>query len=110
MNLVENAHRASPPEAPIEILAAADRGDPALVGVEVLDRGAGLPAEPLRLGERRGSPLPSSAGDTPRRGLGLEIARSFAAALGGEVSLLPREGGGVRACVSLRAVAAAEGC
>ena len=44
-----------------------------------------------------------SAGDVPRKGLGLEIARSFAAAHGGEVPLVPREGGGMCAWISLPA-------
>jgi signal transduction histidine kinase len=40
-----------------------------------------------------------STGDGLRKGLGLEIARSFAAAHGGSVSLAPRKGGGV--CVQI---------
>jgi two-component system sensor histidine kinase TctE len=40
----------------------------------------------------------------PRKGLGLEIARSFAAAHGSDVVLVPREGGGACARIDLPAV------
>ena len=85
VNLVENAHRASPRESTIELLA-----HPAAAGVrlEVLDRGSGIAV---------------TESDTARRGLGLEIARSFAAANGGAVSLESRPGGGAVAHVDLPA-------
>jgi signal transduction histidine kinase len=41
--------------------------------------------------------------DGERRGLGLEIARSFATALGGRLTLLGRDGGGIRARIDLPA-------
>jgi signal transduction histidine kinase len=56
----------------------------------VLDRGPGI-------AER------ASESDTARRGLGLEIARSFAAANGGQVTLANRPGGGAIARVDLPA-------
>jgi len=94
VNLIENAHRASPSAAPIELVAAPHPSDPSRVRLEVLDRGRGLP-ELLHPGD--------PASDLPGKGLGLEIARSFAAAHGGSIDLLPREGGGVCARIDLPA-------
>jgi two-component system, OmpR family, sensor histidine kinase KdpD len=91
VNLIENADRASPPAAPIELVASADPSQPGLVHLDVLDRGSGWNEE-------------GSSGDVPRRGLGLEIARSFARALGGTVELAARAGGGARARIDLPAV------
>ena len=86
VNLVENAYRASPPNSPIELVAHRHPLDRDRVRLEVLDRGGGI-------GES----------DTARRGLGLEIARTFAAANGGEVTLANRPGGGAMARVDLPA-------
>jgi two-component system sensor histidine kinase KdpD len=83
VNLVENAHRASPLGSTIELLA---HPAGARVRLEVLDRGSGI-AE--------------TESDTAHRGLGLEIARSFAAANGGDVSLANRPGGGAIALIDL---------
>jgi len=81
INLMENAHRVSPPGAPLELLARPHPLDSAQVRIEVLDRGPGLPAG-------------AADADVAQRGLGLEIARSLAAANGGSIGLTPREGGG----------------
>jgi two-component system sensor histidine kinase KdpD len=86
VNLVENAHRASPVAAPLELRASA-HGE--FVRLEILDRGPGVPTEP----------------DVVRRGLGLEIARNLAAASGGAFQLRNREGGGAEATVDLPAAA-----
>ncbi len=84
VNLVENAHRASPPNAPIELAAACvdDR-----VQLEVRDRGPGVPED----------------SDVTQRGLGLEIARGLTGASNGTLELLRREGGGTIARVALPA-------
>jgi two-component system sensor histidine kinase KdpD len=87
VNLIENADRVSPAGAPLELLA--QRLDPDRVRLEVLDRGPGLPA--------------AADTDVGQRGLGLEIARGLAAANGGSIGLLPRDGGGTRARVDLPA-------
>lgn len=93
VNLIENAHRVSPAGAPLELLARPQPGDDAaMVRLEVLDRGPGLPAG-----------IADANSDVAQRGLGLEIARSLAAANGGSVALLPREGGGTVARLDLPA-------
>ena len=83
VNLVENALRYA--AGPVEVRATAS-GD--RVAVDVLDRGPG-PGSPVRGG----------------LGLGLEIARGFAAVNAGTLELTPRSGGGTRARLSLPAEA-----
>lgn len=85
VNLVENARRASPPGVPVELVAETDPDDPQQVRLGVLDRGIGIGKPP----------------ETLPRGLGLEIARRFAEASGGAVTIRPRSGGGSSAWVSL---------
>jgi len=91
VNLIENAHRVSPPEAPLELLARVHPLDPAQVRIEVLDRGPGLPAG---VADADGNLLAGATSDVAQRGLGLEIARSLAAANGGSIGITPRPGGG----------------
>jgi two-component system sensor histidine kinase KdpD len=84
VNLVENAHRASPPDAPIELVAerAGSR-----VRLEVRDRGRGITGD----------------ADVAQRGLGLEIARALTAASHGTFTLENRDGGGAVGRVELPA-------
>ncbi|HEY0155948.1 MAG TPA: DUF4118 domain-containing protein [Thermoanaerobaculia bacterium] len=84
VNLVENAHRASPGGASIELAARAVEGR---VHLEVRDRGPGIPAD----------------SDVARRGLGLEIARGLTVASDGWFTLENRSGGGAVARVELPA-------
>lgn len=82
-NLVDNAHRASPEGARLELEA---RGEGSEVVIEVLDRGSGL--------RGKGN---MSEGDVTPSGLGLEIARSLAAASRSVLELESRTGGGTTA-------------
>ncbi|HQR46004.1 MAG TPA: ATP-binding protein [Thermoanaerobaculia bacterium] len=95
-NLLENAARAARADTPISLAAASSPEDASRVRLEVLDRGPGLPAG-LR------EPPGADAGETGRTGLGLEICRSLALALGGRVDLLERPGGGTIARLELPA-------
>ncbi len=92
-NLVINACEASPAGGMVEVHAAAHDG---AAEVEVLDRGAGLPAE---LQSRLFEPYVS----TRKRGsgLGLSLARDIARQHGGNVTLENRPGGGARACLRI---------
>jgi two-component system, OmpR family, sensor histidine kinase KdpD len=105
VNLIENAHRVSPPRAPIELVARRHPIDSQQVRLEVLDRGPGLPAG---VADGEGNLVASSTTDLAQRGLGLEIARSLAAANGGSIALTPRQGGGTVARVDLPAALLAE--
>jgi len=88
VNLMENAHQASPPGAHIELTAFRHPLDPERVRIEIADRGRGIATE---------------ATESPHRGLGLEIARSLAGASGGQLTLANRQGGGAIARVDLPA-------
>ncbi|HEY6066367.1 MAG TPA: DUF4118 domain-containing protein [Thermoanaerobaculia bacterium] len=88
VNLVENAHRASPPGEPVDLRAIASPEAAERVWVEVLDRGPGFsPAQEMAI--RRVS-LP----DAESRGLGIPLARTLAALSGGSLEWFPRPGGG----------------
>ncbi|HKO54627.1 MAG TPA: DUF4118 domain-containing protein, partial [Thermoanaerobaculia bacterium] len=89
VNLIENAHRVSPPDAPLELTAR--MLDRTQVRIEVLDRGPGVPAG---IADANGNLVAGATSDVAQRGLGLEIARSLAAANGGSIGITPRPGGG----------------
>lgn len=103
VNLVENADRVSPFEAPLEMTARAHPLDPTKVRLEILDRGPGLPHG---VADAAGNLLPGATSDDAQRGLGLQIARSLATANGGTVGLVPREGGGTIARLDVPAAPA----
>ena len=89
-NLLENAARYSPPESPLEILAAISDGT---FRLEVRDRGIGLEGVEIpRLFEKfeRGP----HTSDVVGSGLGLSIVRAVVEAHDGEVFAEPREKGG----------------
>ncbi|HET7704736.1 MAG TPA: DUF4118 domain-containing protein [Thermoanaerobaculia bacterium] len=89
VNLVENAHRAAPLGATLELVACAHPHDRSHVRIEVLDRGPGLPPG---VADADGNILPGATGDVG--GLGLEIARTLAVANGGTLRITERNGGG----------------
>jgi two-component system, OmpR family, sensor histidine kinase TctE len=92
-NLVDNAlrHGAAAPGALIEVRLRAEADALALT---VSDRGPGLAAgDRERLFER----FTRGTDTVPGAGLGLAIVRQVARSHGGEVQLLDREGGGLRA-------------
>lgn len=100
VNLVENALKYSPPEAPVELSAAR-------VGTRlefrVSDRGPGVAASER---ERVFEPFyraPGVTADVGGAGLGLAIARRLAMEQGGDVTLEPRTGGGSVFVLALRA-------
>jgi two-component system sensor histidine kinase KdpD len=100
VNLIENAHRVSPPDSPLELLARSHPLDRSQVRIEVLDRGPGMPAG---VADADGNLLAGATSDVAQRGLGLEIARSLAAANGGSIGITSRPGGGTAARVDLPA-------
>lgn len=98
-NLVENACKWSPPEAPVRVEAGAVRDD---VYLRVVDRGPGIAP---RERERVFQPF-QRLGDSAHDGgvgLGLAVARGFVVAMGGELDLEDTPGGGTTAIVELPA-------
>ena len=96
-NLIENALKYSPPEAPVRLQVS---GTPSEVYVRVIDHGPGIPAEELdRLFEpfQRGGTAVGQRG----AGLGLAIARGFAEANGGRVWAEARAGQGATFVLAL---------
>ncbi|HSN68469.1 MAG TPA: ATP-binding protein, partial [Thermoanaerobaculia bacterium] len=97
VNLLENAHHASPEGEIIELSARPSAEVPGRVWLEVADRGAGLSPELTRsvriVGSGEGSPP----------GLGIEIARSLAMLNAGSVEWFSRPGGGTIARLDLPA-------
>ena len=97
VNLIDNARKFSAGGAPVAVSARAEEDG---IVVEVADRGIGIPPD-----ETEGLLEPFARGETVVRGagLGLAIARGFAVANGGSLTLVPRDGGGTRARVVLPA-------
>jgi two-component system sensor histidine kinase KdpD len=96
-NVVENAVKYSPPGEPVLVSASAiaDR-----VEVRVVDRGPGVPDEAKG---RIFEPF-QRYGDAPRGngvGLGLAVARGFAEAIGGTLTVEDTPGGGLTMVLSL---------
>ena len=96
MNLVDNALRYA--GGPVEIAARRERDCAAL---EVLDRGAGIPTGQTERLKRPFTRLDESRGASGGAGLGLAIVERVAQAHGGRLELLAREGGGLRARLTL---------
>jgi two-component system osmolarity sensor histidine kinase EnvZ len=94
-NLIDNAlHHGA---GPVEVVTASDGN---INCIEVLDRGPGIPPEDAA---RMLQPFTrmNSARSTSGTGLGLAIVDRIAKLHGGQVQLLPRQGGGLRARVEL---------
>jgi len=97
VNLIENARKFAPAGSPVAVSAFGHDGG---IVVEVADRGVGIREE-----EADSLVRPFERGEAVVRGagLGLAIAHGFAAANGGSLALLPRDGGGTLARILLPA-------
>jgi two-component system sensor histidine kinase KdpD len=99
-NLIENAVRYSPPDAPIEVTI--EEGEDAVIA-RVADRGSGVPIEDReRVFEKfyRGR---NARREDAGAGLGLAICKSIVDVHGGKIGLGGRDGGGTVVTVTLRA-------
>jgi two-component system sensor histidine kinase KdpD len=97
VNLLDNAHKYSPPESVIEVVAQIES---AWLVVEVADRGPGVPEHDLKrvFDKFYRIPVPEGAGGT---GLGLSICKGIVEAHGGNIAAENRVGGGLRIVIRL---------
>jgi signal transduction histidine kinase len=95
-NLVENAVEVSPPGGTVTVAA---RAAPPWAELRVRDEGPGLDAE----GRRRAFDRFWRGRGGEGSGLGLAIVRRLVERDGGQVQLVPADGGGLEAIVRLRA-------
>jgi two-component system sensor histidine kinase KdpD len=99
-NLLDNAAKFSPPDAPIEVRVV--RGEDGSAIVEISDRGPGIaPEHRSAVFERFSAWRPPGYEETPGSGLGLFIARAHVLAHGGRVVLEDRDGGGTMQRITL---------
>lgn len=97
-NLLDNALRYSPLDAPVTVRVGRDGGDALL---EVSDRGEGIPAEQVPLLFQRFTPGRRRPGST---GFGLYVVREIIVAHRGTVDVTSADGGGTTVSVRLPAV------
>ncbi len=105
-NLIANADKYSPPQAPIEVAVEERCGQ---VQVKVLDRGPGVPPEEApRLFQR----FYRARNATVARGLGLglTVCKRLVEAQGGCIWARSREGGGLEVAFSLPLYEGGDGC
>jgi len=95
-NLIDNALRHA--GEPVEVVSFRQGG---LAIVEVRDRGPGIPPHEVERLKRPFTRLDRARGGRAGSGLGLAIVERIARAHGGALELLPREGGGLVARLSL---------
>lgn len=95
-NLIENAHRYG--ARPIEVLTWQTSQ---AVGIDVLDRGPGIPVTEIEHLKRPFTRLESARSNACGTGLGLAIVERVARLHGGSLELLPRDGGGLIARLRL---------
>lgn len=92
-NLIDNALKYSKGQ-PINLRILQQ---PGWIGIEVADRGPGIPLEQVERLKRPFTRLEDARSNVQGSGLGLAIVERIARMHGGYLDLLPREGGGLRA-------------
>jgi len=98
-NLVDNAAKFSPPDAPIDVTVR--REDDGAV-IEVGDRGPGIPLDRVDEVFRRFTRWrPAGYEETPGAGLGLFLSKTHVEAHGGRIEIVDRDEGGTILRVSL---------
>jgi two-component system osmolarity sensor histidine kinase EnvZ len=100
VNLIENALRYAGEDLPVTLSLRGAKGE---IGIDIADRGPGIPAaeaDRLKLPFTR---LETARSNTGGAGLGLAIVDRIVRSHGGRFDLLPRDGGGLIARITLPA-------
>lgn len=97
-NLIDNALRHAGDDQPIELNCSLDGNE---VRIDVSDRGPGIPPEQVERLKRPFTRLDNARTGQSGAGLGLAIVERTMRAHGGRFDLLPREGGGLIARLTL---------
>jgi two-component system osmolarity sensor histidine kinase EnvZ len=95
-NLIDNALRYAGEDRTIDITLAVHAAEAVL---EVADRGPGIPEHEAERMKHPFTRLDAARSNTKGSGLGLAIVDRIMKRLGGRLDLLPRAGGGLRACL-----------
>ncbi len=95
-NLLDNAFRYGGEDVRLRVAATARA-----VTIEILDRGPGIPADEVERLKQPFTRLETARSGKGGSGLGLAIVERIARMHGGALDLLPREGGGLQARVTL---------
>ena len=103
-NLINNALRHGGGTAPVEVQTRREGG---AIILEVMDRGPGIPPGEAERLKQPFTRLETARTGAASAGLGLAIVERVARGHGGRFDLLPREGGGLVARVTLPALPAA---
>jgi two-component system osmolarity sensor histidine kinase EnvZ len=98
-NLIDNALRYAGSESPVELALSTTAGE---FGIEVRDRGPGIPPEDVERMKRPFARLEAARTNAAGAGLGLAIVDRIARSHNGRLELLEREGGGLSARLVLR--------
>lgn len=99
-NLIDNARHHAGQEQPLRLALQYDKDD---IFIDVCDRGPGIPAEEAERLKQPFTRMENARSNTSGAGLGLAIVERIARSHGGALHLLPREGGGLLARISLPA-------
>lgn len=98
-NLLDNALRHAGQGTPLEVsLQTNSHG----LSIEIADRGPGIPPEEVERIKRPFAQLEAARSNARGSGLGLAIVERVARMHQGQLELLPREGGGLRAILHLQ--------
>jgi two-component system osmolarity sensor histidine kinase EnvZ len=100
-NLIDNALQYAGIESAVELALSAGSDQ---VGIDVLDRGPGIPADDVERMKRPFVRLEAARTNATGAGLGLAIVDRIARSHNGSLELLPREGGGLIARLALRPI------
>ena len=100
-NLIDNALRYAGSEQPVELLLTRHGK---MLGIEVHDRGPGIPADETERMKRPFTRLEAARSNTAGAGLGLAIVDRIARLHGGRLELAARPGGGLIAHITLHSL------